>query len=90
MSFFRGGGSNNTPPPNPPYNRLPDNRDYNLPSGPRAGQRPPPQMPYNPPQNAYNDPSGALFEKRGYDRKPPPSGRMGGFVEFLRLDLTPL
>ncbi|KAK7470300.1 transport between ER and Golgi ATPase protein [Stygiomarasmius scandens] len=61
MSFFNRG--NNTPPPNPSYSRVPNN---SLPSGPRGGARPSPQsMQYNSPQNGYNDPSSALFEKRG-------------------------
>ena len=74
MSFFRGGGSSNTPPQTAPYNRLSDTgSNYSLPSGPRGGARvPPPQ---------YNDPSGALFEKRAYDRKLPPP-RSGGRSVF--------
>ncbi|KAJ7693898.1 vesicular-fusion protein SEC18 [Mycena rosella] len=49
---------------------------YNsLPSGPRAGTRPPPpqSMQYNAPPTQYNDPPSAPFEKRGYDRKAPPA-----------------
>ncbi|KAJ7126428.1 vesicular-fusion protein SEC18 [Mycena crocata] len=48
---------------------------YNsLPSGPRAGTRPPPPQStqYNAPPTQYNDPPSAPFEKRGYDRKAPP------------------
>ncbi|KAF5393083.1 hypothetical protein D9757_001265 [Collybiopsis confluens] len=77
MSFF--GRSNNTPPPPPAgsYSRLPP--DAGLPSGPRGGMRTPqphPMQNYAAP-NQYNDPSSALFEKRGaYDRKPAP--RSGG------------
>ncbi|KAG6327378.1 hypothetical protein ID866_11711, partial [Astraeus odoratus] len=64
MSFF---GRTHTPqPPSgpPQYSRVPDG----LPSGLRPSARPPP------PQAAphYNDPSQSLFEKRSYDRKPPP------------------
>ncbi|KAF7355680.1 hypothetical protein MSAN_01485800 [Mycena sanguinolenta] len=49
-------------------------RNYtSLPSGPRGGARPPPQsMQYNAPPAQYNDPPSASFEKRGYDRRPPP------------------
>ncbi|KAJ7741033.1 vesicular-fusion protein SEC18 [Mycena metata] len=57
-----------------------------LPSGPRGGGRPPPPQPsqyresapppqsmqYNAPPTQYNDPPSAQFEKRGYDRRPPP------------------
>ncbi|KAI6135198.1 P-loop containing nucleoside triphosphate hydrolase protein [Pisolithus thermaeus] len=62
MSFF--GRSH---PPQPPssqsqYTRVPDG----LPSGLRPNQRPP-----QPPAH-YNDPSQSFFEKRPYDRKPPP------------------
>ncbi|KAJ8462123.1 hypothetical protein ONZ45_g18048 [Pleurotus djamor] len=84
MSFFN--RSNNTPPPPPSqYNRIPD-RGYDsgsLPSGPRSGMRPPPpqSMQYNTPSSAYNDPANALFEKRGYDRRPPPP-RSGGNSQF--------
>jgi vesicle-fusing ATPase len=51
--------------------------NYNsLPSGPRSGARGPASNPMGgrapPPSGGYNDPSNALFEKRGYDRKPPP------------------
>ncbi|KIK67694.1 hypothetical protein GYMLUDRAFT_81253 [Collybiopsis luxurians FD-317 M1] len=75
MSFFNR-GSNNTPPPSGSYSRLPP--DAGLPTGPRGGMRPLPQSLQNhTPPNAYNDPSNALFEKRGgHDRKPPP--RSGG------------
>ncbi|KAK7062091.1 P-loop containing nucleoside triphosphate hydrolase protein [Favolaschia claudopus] len=63
-------------------------RNYSsLPSGPRAGGRPPPpqSMQYNQPPNGYNDPPSGTFERRGYeqrsyDRKPPPpvSSAQGG------------
>ncbi|KAJ7831891.1 P-loop containing nucleoside triphosphate hydrolase protein [Mycena leptocephala] len=57
-------------------------RNYSsLPSGPRAGNRPPPpqsmgynnapppqSMQYNAPPTQYNDPPTGSFEKRGYDR----------------------
>ncbi|THH17754.1 hypothetical protein EW146_g3121 [Bondarzewia mesenterica] len=70
-SFFSRSGN---PPPQPPprglspYSRIPDNSQYSLPSGPRGGQRPSP---------ARYDDSGA-YEKRSYDRKPPPSLDGGG------------
>ncbi|GAW01008.1 vesicular-fusion protein SEC18 [Lentinula edodes] len=74
MSFFNR-GSTNTPPPSGSYGRLPP--DAGLPSGPRGGMRPPPSMQYQAPPTPYNDPSSALFEKRGnYERKPVP--RSGG------------
>ncbi|KAF8165629.1 vesicular-fusion protein SEC18 [Crassisporium funariophilum] len=78
MSFFRSSGNTNTPPPTTPYNRLPaGGPDYNQSPAPRSGSRPPPpSAQYRPPQNAYNDPSGALFEKPTASRKPPP--RSGG------------
>ncbi|KAJ7749250.1 vesicular-fusion protein SEC18 [Mycena olivaceomarginata] len=49
-------------------------RNYtSLPSGPRAGARPPPpqSMQYNAPPAQYNDPPSASFEKRGYDKGSP-------------------
>ncbi|KAF8914264.1 P-loop containing nucleoside triphosphate hydrolase protein [Gymnopilus junonius] len=85
MSFFRSSAnSNQTPPPNPSYNRLPqsnDGSDYGLP--PRSVRRPPPpSSQFTPPQNGYNDPSNALFEKGGYStqRKPAPSRSGGSFA----------
>jgi len=41
---------------------------------------------FTPPPNAYNDPSGSLFEKGGYSsaRKPPPP-RSGGRYDNLTL-----
>ena len=79
MSFFSRGGQSGTPPPPAGYNRVPDNSNYSLPSGPRGGNRPPAQsMQYNPPPQGYNDPSNALFEKRGYDRRPPSAASRGG------------
>ncbi|KAE9409810.1 AAA-domain-containing protein [Gymnopus androsaceus JB14] len=76
MSFFNR-GSTNTPPPPGSYSRLPPD-SAGLPTGPRGSMRPSPQSMQNrPPSNQYNDPSNALFEKRGgFDRKPPP--RSGG------------
>ncbi|KAF8213952.1 vesicular-fusion protein SEC18 [Mycena galopus ATCC 62051] len=50
-------------------------RNYSsLPTGPRGGARPPPPQStqYNAPPSQYNDPPSASFEKRGYDRRPPP------------------
>lgn len=81
MSFFRSSGnSNQTPPPNPSYNRIPqynDGSDSGLP--PRSVRRPaPPSAQFAPPQNGYNDPSGALFEKGGYSQRKPPPSRSGG------------
>ncbi|KAJ7715218.1 vesicular-fusion protein SEC18 [Mycena olivaceomarginata] len=55
-------------------------RNYtSLPSGPRAGARPPPpqSMQYNAPPAQYNDPPSASFEKRGYDSRPPPRSSGG-------------
>ncbi|KAK1223314.1 transport between ER and Golgi ATPase protein [Marasmius sp. AFHP31] len=76
MSFFGRGGQSGTPPPPAGYNRVPDN---SLPSGPRGGNRPLPQsMQHNAPPQGYNDPSNALFEKRGYDRRPPSAASRGG------------
>ncbi|SJL02451.1 related to Vesicular-fusion protein sec18 [Armillaria ostoyae] len=80
MSFF-GRSSNNTPPPPPPgaYNRAPDYRS--LPSRGGMRQPPPPQSTQNNvPPYGYNDPSNALFEKRGtYDRKPAPPRSSGSY-----------
>ncbi|KAJ3824107.1 vesicular-fusion protein SEC18 [Lentinula raphanica] len=74
MSFFNR-GSTNTPPPSGTYGRLP--QDAGLPSGPRGGMRPLPSMQHQAPPSPYNDPSSALFEKRGpSERKPVP--RSGG------------
>ncbi|KAI6018275.1 P-loop containing nucleoside triphosphate hydrolase protein [Pisolithus marmoratus] len=59
MSFF---GRSNPPQPSPSqpqYTRVPD-------GVPRPNQRP------SQPPTYYNDPSKSLFEKRPYDRKPPP------------------
>ncbi|KAF9006666.1 vesicular-fusion protein SEC18 [Cyathus striatus] len=78
MSFF-GRSRNQTPEPPAPYSRINNNDpNYSLPSAPRsAGRLPPPSAQYNSSQmSAYNDPSGALFEKRA-DRKPAPP-RSGG------------
>ncbi|KAF7432705.1 transport between ER and Golgi ATPase protein [Pleurotus ostreatus] len=87
MSFF--GRSNNPPPPPQQYNRIPDRGlDNSLPSGPRSGMR---QSPSRSTQGSaamsgYNDPSGALFERRGIDRRPPSGGppvsRQGGNSQF--------
>ncbi|KIK29070.1 hypothetical protein PISMIDRAFT_672474 [Pisolithus microcarpus 441] len=62
MSFFGRSQPPQPPPGQPQYTRVPDG----LPSGLRPNQRPP-----QPPAH-YNDPSQSLFEKRPYDRKPPP------------------
>ncbi|KAF9266293.1 AAA-domain-containing protein [Marasmius fiardii PR-910] len=80
MSFFGRGGQSGTPPPPGAYNRVPNSSNYSLPSGPRGGMRPPPpqSMQYNAPPSGYNDPSSQLFEKQGYDRRPPPSASRGG------------
>ncbi|KAF9076917.1 vesicular-fusion protein SEC18 [Rhodocollybia butyracea] len=74
MSFFNRGNTS-TPPNTGSYRPLADNTG--LPTGPR-GYRPPPQsMQHQAPPNPYNDPSNALFEKRGgMERKPAP--RSGG------------
>ncbi|KAJ7129270.1 AAA-domain-containing protein [Mycena epipterygia] len=74
MSFLRGN--------QPPYSSLP--------SGPRAGTRPPPpqSMQYNPPPTQYNDPPSAPFEKRGYDRKAPPQS--GGSFNVESAPSNPL
>ncbi|OJA09579.1 hypothetical protein AZE42_10071 [Rhizopogon vesiculosus] len=56
MAFF---SRSSQPSPSPSYSSVPA-RD------PRSMARPPP------PQPQYNDPSASLFEKRSYDRKPPP------------------
>ncbi|KAH7887364.1 P-loop containing nucleoside triphosphate hydrolase protein [Phlebopus sp. FC_14] len=61
MSFF-GRSPAPTPQPNQ-YARIPDG----LPNALRSSARAPPQP------SQYNDPSKALFEKRSYDRRPPPS-----------------
>ncbi|KAF9034973.1 AAA-domain-containing protein [Hymenopellis radicata] len=66
MSFF-GGRSNPAPRSSSPYSRVPDGPTPGLP--PRGAIR---QPQYNTPPNAYNDPSGALFEKRSDARRPPP------------------
>ncbi|KAI5993613.1 P-loop containing nucleoside triphosphate hydrolase protein [Pisolithus albus] len=58
MSFFGRSQPPQPPPGQPQYTRVPDG----VPSGLRPNQRPP----------HYNDPSQSLFEKRPYDRKPPP------------------
>ncbi|KIO12407.1 hypothetical protein M404DRAFT_958465 [Pisolithus tinctorius Marx 270] len=62
MSFFGRSNTPQPPPGQPQYTRVPDG----LPSGLRPNARPP-QHPTH-----YNDPSQSLFEKRPYDRKPPP------------------
>ncbi|KAH0840245.1 P-loop containing nucleoside triphosphate hydrolase protein [Lanmaoa asiatica] len=61
-SFFGRSSPASNPQPNQ-YHRVPDG----LPAGLRPNARPPPPHTGN-----YNDPSHALFEKRSYDRKPPP------------------
>ncbi|KAF8437225.1 vesicular-fusion protein SEC18 [Boletus edulis BED1] len=62
MSSFFGRSSPASNPSNQ-YHRAPDG----YPSVLRPNARPPPPQAGN-----YNDPSQALFEKRSYDRKPPP------------------
>ncbi|KAF8915199.1 vesicular-fusion protein SEC18 [Mucidula mucida] len=69
MSFF-GGRSNPAPRSSSPYSRVPDGPTPGLP--PRGAMRQPQSMQYNTPPNGYNDPSGALFEKRNDARRPPP------------------
>ncbi|KAI0065735.1 AAA-domain-containing protein [Artomyces pyxidatus] len=71
MSFF----NRTNPPPPPqrgspsPYSRIPDGSQASLPPGPRPGQRVAPQH--------YNDPP--PFEKRSFDRRPPPPASGGVF-----------
>ena len=90
MSFFRSGAAN-TPPPSAAYNRILDGSDNNLPQGPRSTHRGLPlSAQYNPPQNGYNDPSSALFEKPSYARKAPPrsSGRHVLFTPYIFVPIT--
>jgi vesicle-fusing ATPase len=86
MSFFRSGNTS-TPPPQPnQYNRPPE-VDYR--SQRRLTPQPPGQYNYS---HGYNDPSGAIFEKSAYPRKPPPSHTGGRYVDnsfFWRMVIEP-
>ena len=78
MSFFRSTPSN---PPAASYNRIQDGSDYQTTRSPRRPA--PPSAQYNPPQNPYNDPSSALFEKPRTSRKAPPPSSGGMQVLFM-------
>ncbi|PFH51344.1 hypothetical protein AMATHDRAFT_3193 [Amanita thiersii Skay4041] len=71
MNFF-GRGTNTPPPTTPSYSRLNDPYNAGPPLPQRSGARTPLSAQYTPPQSGYNDPSNALFEKRSFDRRPPP------------------
>ncbi|KAF8622185.1 hypothetical protein AX15_007297 [Amanita polypyramis BW_CC] len=79
MNLF-GRGTNTPPPSSVPYTRLQDHGNpYNTPQGTRAGgARLQPYSPHGPQPQGYNDPSGTLFEKRSFERRPPPTHQRAG------------
>lgn len=93
MSFFGRDRGQPQPPPPQAYSRVQGDPGYSLPAGPRAGMRQPgpPSAQYHPPAQPYNDPSNALFEKRGADRgySRSPAPRSGGGGGGYRGCVTP-